>query len=232
MLAGHFATAIIAKQHGPRAPFAFYLVVSQLPDLLWLTFHFLGLEPTGPDNIMTVSLDTLAVDMTYSHDLLPMLGWIALVVVAGRALFGTWRPGWIGGAVLVVHALTDYIAGHPHNVFGPETHAVGTGMYQSAPYVAVGIEAVFIAVATVWILRVDAKAGVRRSPSTYRAWVAVFVGGVVFMLSTAELSMVEMTGLEPIAALSGSTVPGLALTYLIMFAAMLWAETRPLVGQA
>ncbi len=227
MLAGHFATAILAKQRAPGAHFGYYLAASQLPDLLWLTFGLLGLEPTQPDNVMNVSLDTMQVDMTYSHDLLPMLGWIVLTVLAGRALFGSWRPGWFGGILVVVHTLTDNIAGHPHNVFGPETHAVGTGLYQSAPYLAVAIEAVFLVGIMVWILRNDAKAGVRRSRATYRAWAAVFVGGVAFMFSSADLTMVELLGIEPVAALSGSTLPMLAMTYLLMSGALLWAMAQP-----
>lgn len=227
MLAGHFATAIVAKQHAARGHFAYYLVASQLPDLLWLTFDILGLEPTTPDNAMNVSLDTMRVDMTYSHDLLPMLGWIVLTILAGRMLFGSWRPGWVGGVLMLVHTVTDNLAGHPHNVFGPETHAVGTGLYQSAPYLAVAIEAVFTIGVMAWVLRNDSQAGVRRSRATYRVWAAVFVGGVAFMFSSADLTMVELTGLEPVAALSGSTLPMLATLYIMMSGALLWAEARP-----
>lgn len=50
MIAGHLATAYIAKQKAPTGHIAFYLVASQLLDLLWLLFHYLGLEPTEPDN--------------------------------------------------------------------------------------------------------------------------------------------------------------------------------------
>ena len=78
-----------------------------------------------------------------------------------------------------------------------------------------------------WILRNDASAGVSRSRAAYRAWVAVFVGGVAFMFSSADLIMVELTGIEPVAALSGSTLPMLAMTYLLMSGALLWAQAQP-----
>lgn len=229
MLAGHFATAIVAKQRVPVAHVGYYLAVSQLPDLLWLVFAALGLEPTSPDNPMNVSLDTLQVDMTYSHDLLPTLGWFVLTILVGRALFGSWRPGWAGGILLIVHTLTDNLAGHPHNVFGPDSHAVGTGMYQSAPYFAVLLEAVFIVGFLAWILRNDAKAGVRRSRATYRVWAAVFGGGVAFMASSADLTMAELTGVEPLSALSGGTLPMLATIYVLMTGALLWAEAQPTI---
>lgn len=227
MLAGHFTTALVAKQQAPRGHIAYYLVASQLPDLLWLVFHYLGLEPTQPDNLMAVSLDTMQVDMTYSHDLLPMVGWIALTVLAGRAMFGAWRPGWLGGALVVVHALTDYVGGYPHNVFGPETHEIGTGMYRTAPYLAVALEAGFTLAVMAWVIRVDARAGTRRSRATWTVWALVFGGGVMFMFASADLSLAEVTGLEPSAAMAGTTVPAMMITYLTMIAALLWASTRP-----
>lgn len=227
MLAGHYTTALVAKQHVPRGHLAYYLVASQLPDLLWLPFHYLGLEHTQPDNVMAVSLDNMHVDMTYSHDLLPILGWIALVVLVGRALFGAWRPGLVGGALVVVHALTDYVGGFPHNLFGPDTHAVGTGMYHTAPYLAVSLEAVFTVAVMAWVLRNDVKAGIRRSRATWTAWAMVFGGGLAFLFLSASQSLSELTGIAPSASMADTTVPMLGLTYLAMLGGLLWADTKP-----
>lgn len=232
MLAGHFTTALVAKQEAPKGHIAYYLVAAQLPDLLWLPFHYLGLEVTHPHNIMATSLDNLQVDMTYSHDLLPLLGWIALVIGVGRALFGSWRPGLIGGLLLVVHAATDYLGGFPHNLFGPETASVGTGLYHSSPYLAVVLEGVFIVAMLAWVLRNDAKAGIQRSRSTYLTWAAVFGGNMAFLLFSADLSMAEMFGLTPSPAMDGTTVPMMAATYLSMLAALIWAEGKPTRARA
>ena len=227
MLAGHFATALVARQYAPRGHIAYYLAASQLPDLLWHAFHFTGLEPTTPDNMMAVSLDNMHAQMTYSHDLLPTLGWIMLAIIAGRALFGRWRPGWIGGLVVLVHALADAISGYPHHIFGPDSHQVGFGLYYSAPYLAVGIEAVFTALVLGWVLRTDAATGVRRSRATYRVWAAVFGGGLLFTFASADLSVAEVLGVEPLAALSGTAVPLLVVIYVSMIAALIWAEGQP-----
>ncbi len=226
MLAGHFTTAFVAKQQAPRGHLAYFLVASQLPDLLWLIFHYLGLEPTHPDNMMNVSLDTMRVEMTYSHDLIPMLGWIALTVLLGRVMFSSWRPGWAGGVLVLIHALTDYVGGFPHNVFGPHTHAVGTGLYNSAPYFAVGLEAIFTIVVMAWVLRVDAKAGVRRARKTLIVWALVFGGGLAFMFMSADLTLAELTGVQASPALAGTAMPMMVITYLSMLFALLWAE-RP-----
>ena len=48
MIAGHYATALVAHQKFPKGPLLFFLVVSQFQDLVWFVFHYLGLEPTTP----------------------------------------------------------------------------------------------------------------------------------------------------------------------------------------
>lgn len=227
MVAGHLTTALVAKQQAPRGHIAFYLVASQLLDLLWLIFHYLGLEPTQPDNFMAVSVDTLHVDMMYSHDVLPILGWIALTLLVGRAIFGAWRPGWAGGILVALHALTDYVGAYEHHVFGPDTHSVTTGLYYASPYLAVALELAFILAVMAWVVRTDARAGVRRSRATWTVRAAVFGGGVAFMFVTAKQTMAELLGLEPAAAMSGTTVPALAIIYSTMIAALVWGESRP-----
>lgn len=227
MIAGHFATALVAKQQAPRGTLLFYLVISQLPDLLWHVLHFVGLEPTGPGNPMLASLDNMQAEMTYSHDLLPTLGWIALAILAGRVLFKRWQPGWAAGALIIVHALCDSLSGHTHYVFGPDSAEIGLGLYRTAPYLALALEGAFIMAVMAWVRRTDIKAGVRRSRATLWVWAAVFGGSVIMMVPSADLSLVELTGLDPIDALSGTLVPGLVVMYLTMLGALVWADSRP-----
>lgn len=229
MVAGHFATALLAKKFVPRGHLAFYLIIAQLPDILWQAFHFLGLEPTGPHNPMMASLDTMHADMTYSHDLLPTMGWIILAIVAGRALFGMWRPGLAGGALIVIHALCDVLSGHPHFIFGPDSIQIGLGLYASAPYLALAIEAVFTFIVMAWVWREDTKEGVRRSRATLIVWAAVFGGGVCMLVPIANTSLAEWTGMAPLPFMSGLLVPGLVMTYMSMLVALLWADARPLI---
>ena len=137
------------------------------------------------------------------------------------------RVALIGGALVFIHAATDYIGGFPHHVFGPESHPVGTGMYYTSPYLAVALEALFTVAVMLWVLRFDARAGIRRSRGALIAWAAVFVGGVLFMFSSADLSLVELTGIDPLPAMDGSTIPGMFLIYGGMTAALLWADRQP-----
>ncbi|MEM6931817.1 MAG: hypothetical protein AAF602_33100, partial [Myxococcota bacterium] len=123
MIAGHYATAVVAKQQAPAGHIVYYLAASQLPDLAWL-----GLASVGLDSIHSHA-GPVSPEMMISHDLLPTAGWIGLGVIAGRALFGSWRTGLIGGLLVAVHILADLLAGYPHNVLGPDSAEVGTGLY-------------------------------------------------------------------------------------------------------
>ena len=40
MLAGHFTTALIAKQKVPKGTFLYFLIISQLQDFLWFLNYF------------------------------------------------------------------------------------------------------------------------------------------------------------------------------------------------
>lgn len=227
MIGGHFATALVAKQQAPTGPLAFYLVISQLPDLLWHGLHFLGVEPTTPSNPMLVSLDNMQTEMTYSHDLLPTLAWIVVATLAGRGLFGGWRPGITAGLLVVVHLFCDAISGHTHYVFGPDSPAIGLGLYATAPYLALGIEAVFTAAVMGWVFVTDSRNGVRRSRATLAVWATVLGGGLLMMVPSADLSLTEWTGLAPVEALSGLFVPGVVALYVSIFAALVWADAQP-----
>ena len=64
MLAGHFTTALIAKQKFPKGTLLYFLIISQLQDFLWFTFHYLSLEPTNPTDAFDASLSNMVVDMS------------------------------------------------------------------------------------------------------------------------------------------------------------------------
>lgn len=226
MLAGHFATALVAKQHAPRGSIAFYAVASQVPDLLWHGFHFTGLETTPAVNPMLVSLDAGAPPMHLSHDLVPLVAWIGLTILAGRLAFGSWKPGWVGGLLVVLHELTDLVSGFPHYLWGPDSLEVGTGLYNTAPYVAVAIEAVFTLAVLAWVTRTELARGIQRSRAAWVAWAAVFGGGLAFMFSSADLSMTQATGIAPIPALDGTSMVVMTALYWTLLAVFVWGETR------
>ena len=87
MLAGHFTTALIAKQKFPKGTLLYFLIISQLQDFLWFVFHYIGLEPTNPSDAFDASLSNMVVDMVYSHDLLPLFIWLFIAFALGKLFF-------------------------------------------------------------------------------------------------------------------------------------------------
>lgn len=231
MLAGHYATALVAHQRAPtrRLPaylLAWYLAVSQLPDLLWLLFHTIGLEPTQPTNLLDVTLQNLSVDMMFSHDLVPILGWGVLFGILGTVLFRNWRVGLATLALVWLHALTDYyLGGYPHHVLGPDTPVVGIGLYLTLPFVGIALETVYIAFFLGWFFLEERRRGVVRSPANRRAIIGLFLFNLAFLASIAVTSMREWFGLTEFALPFDTTISSLAVAYTLM-GVFLWSVIR------
>ncbi len=219
MLAGHFSTALIAHQKIPKkGALLFFLIASQLQDLLWLSFHYLGLEPTVPADLLNVTLMNITVDMVYSHDLLPQLVWMVLTFLIGRLLFKK-NSIAIAGALLVLgHYLLDLLSGYPHHVFGGDTHDVGLGLYYSNVYLAILIEAVFTGLALAYYFRVDSKNSKPRSTKNRLQIAGLFVFGIVFLLTIGSVSFRQWFNIPEFDAPFNTTMLSLVFTYLPMIA--------------
>ena len=157
MIAGHFTTALIAKQKFPKGTLLYFLIISQLQDFLWFTFHYLGLEPTNPSDAFDATLSNMAVDMLYSHDLLPQLFWLAIVFLLGKLLFKSTKIGLVSVALVSIHFVLDFFSGHMHHIFGADTMQAGLGLYASNPYLAILIEVLFSFGALWYFFKEEAK---------------------------------------------------------------------------
>ena len=213
MLAGHFTTALIAKQKFPKASLLYFLIISQLQDFLWFVFHYLGLEPTNPSDAFDASLINMSVDMIYSHDLLPLLVWLILGFTLGKLLFKSTQIGLVSMALVLIHFVLDFFSGHIHHVFGAETMELGFGLYASNPYLAVVIEALFCIVALWYYFKEEVKMGNRRLQSNKIAIISVFAYGIVFMLLIATHSFRELFDLPVFDLGFNTNIPTLIFTY-------------------
>ncbi len=216
MLAGHYSTALIAHQKFPKASLLYFLIISQLQDFLWFLFHYLGLEPTGPSDALDATLTNMTVDMLYSHDLIPQAIWIIIVFVIGRVLFGSTKIGLIGVLLLVGHYILDAFSGHPHHIFGQDTHAIGFGLYASNVLLAIGIEALFCVGALWYFFREEAKNGVQRTSKNKAAIIGLFVFGIGFMLTIATTSFRELLHIPEFDLGFNTNVLTLVVTYVGM----------------
>lgn len=213
MLAGHFTTALVANQKFPKASLFYFLIVAQLQDLLWFVFHYLGLEPTTPNDAFDATLSTMAVDMLYSHDVLPLLVWCGLVFAIGKTLFKSTQIGLVSIALVVIHFVLDFFSGHMHHLFGAETMKVGLGLYASSPYLAIAIEALFSIIVLWYFFKEEQKKGIIRSTKNKMAIISVFVYGIIFMLLIATRSFRELFSIPEFDLGFNTNIPTLILTY-------------------
>lgn len=213
MLAGHFTTALIAKQKFPKGTLLYFLILSQLQDLLWFLFHYLGLETTKPSDAFDATLSNMAVDMLYSHDLVPLLFWLALVFVIGKLVFKSTQIGIVSMALISVHFVLDFFSGHMHHVFGADTAEAGLGLYSASPNLAILIEAIFSAGALWYFFNEEAKNGVIRTSTNRLAIIGVFGYGIIFMLLIATRSFRELLGIPEFDLGFNTNMPTLIFTY-------------------
>ncbi len=213
MLAGHFTTALVAKQKFPQGSLLYFLIICQLQDFLWFIFHYLGLEETKPSDAFDASLSNMAVDMLYSHDVAPLLFWCLLVFIIGKFGFKSTQIGLVSVALVCVHFVLDFFSGHMHHLFGAETMEAGLGLYATSPYLAIAIEAAFSAIALWYFFSQETKQGIVRTTKNKVAILSVFVYGIGFMLLIATRSFRQLFSIPEFDLGFNTNIPTLILTY-------------------
>jgi len=213
MLAGHFSTALIAKQKFPKGTLLYFLIISQLQDFLWFVFHYLGIESTNPSDAFDATLSNMAVDMVYSHDLLPLLIWLIVAFTLGKIFFKSTQIGLVSMALVSIHFVLDFFSGHMHHVFGAETMELGFGLYASNPYLAIVIEALFSIIALWYFFKEETKKGIKRTKKNKISIMSVFAYGIIFMLLIATHSFRELFGIPEFDLGFNTNIPTLIFTY-------------------
>ena len=213
MLAGHFTTALIAKQKFPKGTLLYFLIISQLQDFLWFVFHYLGIESTNPSDAFDATLSNMAVDMVYSHDLLPLLIWLIVAFTLGKIFFKSTQIGLVSMALVSIHFVLDFFSGHMHHVFGAETMELGFGLYASNPYLAIVIEALFSIIALWYFFKEETKKGIKRAKKNKISIMSVFAYGIIFMLLIATHSFRELFGIPEFDLGFNTNIPTLIFTY-------------------
>lgn len=216
MLVGHYATALVAYQKYPKGTLLYFLIASQLQDLLWFAFHYLNMETTGPTDVFNTTLSNMAVNMLYSHDLIPLIAWLFIVFVFGKLIFKSTKVGLIGAILVLGHFLLDFFSGHPHHIFGIDSHQVGLGLYATNVFLAIGIEAITVIAVLWYFFNEEYKDGVVRSFKNKASIIGLFIFGIVFMLSIATTSFRELLHIPEFDLGFNTSVPTLILTYIGM----------------
>ncbi len=216
MLAGHYATALVAYQKYPKGTLLYFLIVSQLQDFLWFIFHYLKLERTTPDDVFDTTVSNMVVNMLYSHDLIPLIAWLIIIFLIGKLIFKKNKLAMIGSALVLGHFVLDFFSGHPHHIFGLNSGEVGLGNYASNVYQAICIEALAIVALLWYFFNQEKKSGIQRSFKNKAFIIGLFVFGIVFMLSIATTSFRELFNIPEFDLGFNTSVPTLIITYVSM----------------
>ncbi len=196
MIAGHYATALIPKARAPELPIAWLLLAANFPDFVWVALGFAGIETPHPVSILDATFANIRVQMTFSHDVLPILvqsaAFAAVVLLAGR---GRRLAAWCA-ALVVLHLGCDLVSGFEHHLWGPGSPSIGLDTYGRAPHVALLIEAMTSFACVFYYDRSCRERGRPLSRGRRLGLYGVLVGGVVVWLPTATMSLARILGLH------------------------------------
>ena len=189
MVMGHYATALIPWAYNSQrkvAPFWMLLLATQFLDFLMIAFILAGIESITPTAFFQASFLNMRVDMTYSHDLLPVLGWaVGLAVLAG-IVFRNWLAAVWVFSLCILHELFDTAVGFTHYIFGPETTAFGFNLYNTQPITGILIEAIVCFGILTWYLKKRSDQGEPVAKNTKIGLYAILVGLTIGLLPMAN----------------------------------------------
>lgn len=199
MVMGHYATALIPYAYDSNrklAPFWFFLLATQALDFIMVTLVLLGVETIEPRGIFEASFRHMVVDMTYSHDVAPVLIWTTLFTVIAGVAFKSPRLAIIVLGLTLLHEALDLLVGFEHYWFGhpssPDAPVFGLGLYNNAPVIGIFIELAVCAGLIIWYVKKRASVGKPVSAFTQRVLWAVLVGCTVTLLPIANQSLASL----------------------------------------
>jgi len=195
MIIGHYATALIPYQKQPSAPLWLFLFAAIFLDAVWLTLALFGHEVPTPDGFLDATLLHLQVDMPWSHDLLPVLGWSVVMAVFGGLLTRSGAVALWCGALVLVHEASDLLGGFKHYVYGTDSALIGFGLYNSMPELALFFEGLLGAVCVAWFVAARRKKGKPVSAGGVKLLYGIFIGGAAMQLVFARTSLGSLLGL-------------------------------------
>ena len=113
MFIGHAACGFACKRAAPRASLGILLAAPYLADLLWPIFLLLGWERVRIAPGITAMTPLDFVSYPWSHSMLMLIVWGALLGFGYRALTRDGRGAWIVAALVVSHWVLDVIVHRP-----------------------------------------------------------------------------------------------------------------------
>jgi hypothetical protein len=131
---GHFGVGFGAKAAAPKTSLGTLFLATQFIDLLWPSLLVLGLETVAIAPGITTVTPLDFTSYPWSHSLLAVLIWAALLAGVYFLLRKYPRGAWVCGAAVVSHWVLDLLTHRPDLPLAPGTGArVGLGLWNSLP---------------------------------------------------------------------------------------------------
>jgi membrane-bound metal-dependent hydrolase YbcI (DUF457 family) len=173
MFVGHFALGFAGKRAAPKLPLALLFVACQLADILWPVFVATGLETVRIVPGITAFTPLDFVNYPYSHSLVALCLWGALLGSACWLAGISGRVSLLVAGLVVSHWILDFVSHRPDLPIYPGGTRWGLGLWNSVP--ATLIVELLLFGAGVWVY-----AGATRARDSVGRW--SFVGLVAFLL--------------------------------------------------
>jgi len=133
MFIGHFALGFAAKPAVPRVSLAMLLAAALFADILWPVLVLLGIEQVRIAPGYTAFTPLEFVSYPWSHSLLMLCLWGAVVGGIYRGIFGGRRTFVALAALVVSHWVLDWITHAPDMPLYPGGPRFGLGLWNSVP---------------------------------------------------------------------------------------------------
>jgi hypothetical protein len=177
MLAGHYASAFVAKAALPRTPLWVLLLAAQFVDIFWVIAILTGIEHARLDPTLASNpLDLY--HMPWTHSLLASLVWAAVAFVAAtRVLALETKQAALVAAVVVSHWFLDLPVHRPDLTLAGGDSKLGLALW-NYPIASWALEVVLVIASVALAMRACAQSAASR-----RAW--LWLGGGLVVLQTA-----------------------------------------------
>jgi membrane-bound metal-dependent hydrolase YbcI (DUF457 family) len=133
MFIGHFAVGFAAKRAVPRVSLAMLLLAALFGDIVWPVLVLLGFETVRIAPGATRFTPLEFVSYPWSHSLLMLVVWGAVVGGAYRGIVGGRRTFIVLAALVVSHWVLDWVTHAPDMPLYPAGPKVGLALWNSVP---------------------------------------------------------------------------------------------------
>jgi membrane-bound metal-dependent hydrolase YbcI (DUF457 family) len=205
MFIGHFAVSFAAKRAAPTVSLGTLFLSCQLADLLWPNFVLLGLEWFEIRPGATVVTPLEFVHYPYSHSLLALTVWAALVALLYRGFNKRTAAAVTVAAVVLSHWVLDVVSHKPDVPIAFGETRVGLGLWNSLPATLLVEGSLFAAGIGIYLRATRA----RNRIGTLALWALVVTLVVIYL--------VNFFGPPP------PSVPAVAWSAQAMWLLVLWA---------